>query len=201
MWFLIALLALAQAPADVDPCTFGIPLTGSGDVVVVVTLEQPPVAGLPVFGADEIKRLWVPARIDEIRKGEFPYPAGSQIGIAVHSIALTFGSDFAGEKYEVGFDGDRIVSIVPEESERFQLRGTVVGGTPTRTDKVRDLGEDDAPRVRIRVDSIDGEGLAVKTGDVIVMRLQAPKDAPICIFGLHRPSRPRQPYRTLRVVR
>lgn len=207
----IGLLAIsARAASTVDLCTAHISLEASGEVLIVVTLEKPAIPTKdPIIGASEMNRISVAARLDEVRKGNFDLRVGQRFELAVHSVVLTFGSDYAGERYVVGLDrteerGYRIVSIVPAESERFQLRGTVLAGKPATNEKTIDLDRE-GKVVRLQVTSVEG-GLRAAAGDVIALRLRVRKNDPpkpgqsMCVFAMHRPKRHDRPYRTLRVV-
>lgn len=95
-----------------------------GPIVITVTLQSTHVSDdrLPVFGLAEERFMRVTARLDKVNKGTFRLPAGSLFGLAVHSIALSFGYDSAGEQY--------VVALKPRGGETDY---TVIGYQPLRS--------------------------------------------------------------------
>ncbi|HEV7768896.1 MAG TPA: hypothetical protein VGQ76_28135 [Thermoanaerobaculia bacterium] len=188
-------------------CTFGISLESKGSHVMVATLEQSTHSeDRPTIGIDDVNRLGVNARVDEIRKGTLPFAPGSHVALGVHSIAKTFGGDYAGEQYEIGLEprddgGYRIMSIVPLSESRLLIRGTVTSAT--KAARRIDLGE---TRVPVRVESVLYGSGQVQAGEEIDFHLRLregdpPKpDTPICIFALYRPERADKPFRLMRLV-
>jgi hypothetical protein len=196
MFALLAALLLG------DPCSFGMPFKPAGSIVVAVTLEGPSNKKLPVIAADALSRMSVAARVEAIRKGAFALHPGLEMELAVHSIALSFGSDYRGERYEVGFEpvgkgSYRVVSITPDESATFELHGVVIAGKPQPGDhRIAAYGKE---AVRVRVTSAQGAGLNLRPGDVAILPAPAQSEGKtVCAFGLYRASRPDRPYRLLR---
>jgi hypothetical protein len=188
-------------------CTLGIPLESKGSHVMVVTLEESSDSqDRPTIGLDDFNRLSVEARIDGIRKGSLPFAAGSHVALGVHSIAKTFGGDYAGERYEIGLaprpdGGYRIVSIVPLSESRLLIRGKVMSsGDPTRR---IDLGETLVP---VHVESVLYGSGQIHAGEEIGFNLRLREGDPakpgeeICIFALHRPQRADKPFRLMRLI-
>jgi hypothetical protein len=208
---LIASPGVAGQPAHGDLCTRGIAAKATGEVVVAVTLlgNLPP-GTLPVIGADDYRRLVVNARVDKIIAGKFRHHVGAAVGLAVHSVVHTFGSDYVGGSYEVGLNakGDSdyvIVSIVPSVAGRLLIRGRVVAGRAMRGEKMVKL-DSRGDWVRIKLTEIRGGSTGAAPGDIINLHLPlrsgaTPKpNEEVCVVAMSRPAGADAPYRILRVV-
>jgi hypothetical protein len=76
-------------------------------VVVLGSLVEPSdgdQATLPTLGGSDYARLLVKVHIQRLVRGDFPAAIGSDVRLAVHSVALTFGYDHSGETYYLGFE-------------------------------------------------------------------------------------------------
>ena len=193
--FIALALCTTSRAADPDPCALEAPAITPDQVVIVVTLEKSSDdSSVPLVGENILDRMSVRARIDDVRQGTFRFPVGSRIDLAIHSIALSFGYDYYGERYAVGIGADdQIAWISPDERRLFRLRGTIVGGRTARGERLLVLDPKGAI-VRVQTES----------REIVSVKLQYPKTyrpeigKQMCLVALHRPRRADRPYRLAR---
>jgi len=183
-----------------DPCDAGIPESVDGPIVIRGTiLEATSNEHRPLVGADEIRRLWVPMRVDEIVKGSFLIAQGAVFRMAVHSIALSFGGDPVGEQFDVAMkkvgSGYAILGFTPSAASRMQVRGKLMKVTPGAAPGA--LVASEKPDTTLHLETASGN---------VAIALELPKTSSakvgeeVCLFLIRRSGGQRTPWRILRIV-
>jgi hypothetical protein len=104
VFLLLEVLAAAWGGA-LEPCRDQLvqePLVGK--IIIRVRLEKASARPPHIYGLSDYAMLYVVARVQRILKGEFSIREQESFGLAVHSIALTFGYDYVGEVFEVALN-------------------------------------------------------------------------------------------------